>query len=362
MDKQYYVQIIAENYLKNVIDEPTELKVHNKFLHTDREQFADGFAALLSLIRQLYGDIAKGPADFGMALKEIADIDAKNADYTNSNASFLRVPNLLLILGAFAKLESDMTLAIDGGTLAAEAKKLKITGLALLLAKLREYGFEISDFGKAPKAGETLTISYIDNRQLTAALKAMADALMEMNKGDLKSPKNNYFYMMHNGLLENETVKEPALTVDFIYHILDPIQREYAVTLHKAAADTTKQTLRMGGFMRNDWSCTYTGKKNKKVLMSLKVDQNNLSVKLNLQNIAQYIPLVAEMPESIQNVIRSGGWECGQCNPRCSGGFAFEIDGKAHNKCHCGSFVFGGLTEEDVECCKTLLEKEINFQ
>jgi len=360
MSKKYYAQIIAGNYLKNITAEPCSINVDGKFLHgLSIDEFAEGFVSLLALVRRLYSDIANNPADFGITLKEIEDIDAKTTDYTNSNAGFLRVPNLLYILGLSSTLESNGALAVDCGSLLANAKALKITGLPILLAKLREYGFDVSDFGKSPKAGETLSVIYIDNRYLTVALKSMADALSELTKGDLRNSKNDYFYMMHPALLEGESVKEPKLTIDSIYNILDEVQRGYADTLHKSVENVTKLSIRKGQLMRNDWTCTYTNKKTKKVLMSLQVSQDKLSAKLNLQNINQYIPVVAEMPEKIQNVIVSGGWECGSCNPRCSGGFAFEIDGKAYNKCHCGSFVFGDFSSEDIPFYQRLIEIEM---
>jgi len=63
--------------------------------------------------------------------------------------------------------------------------------------------------------------------------------------------------------------------------------------------DDTKHSVRKSQLMRNDWTCTYTSKKNKKVLMSLQVKQDKLYVKLNLQNINKYIPLVMNMPDKI---------------------------------------------------------------
>jgi len=360
MERKYYVQTIAINYLKNLVNEPDSIRIHDQFLHgLSNEEFADGYNALLSLMRQLYDDIASNPAGFNMALIDIKEQDEKSSDYTNSHNSFLRIPNLLYIIGAKSNIMPDMSLAIDGGALAADAKWLKITGLPLLLDKLRGYGFEISDFGKAPKAGETLEVSFTDNRYLTAALKSMAEATFELSKGERNTLKTNYFYMMHPGILENETVKEPKLTVDSILHVLDTAQRESAESLHNAVAGRTKPTIAMRSFMRNDWRITYTGLKNKKVLMSLNVDQDNLSAKLNLQNISQYISIVAEMPDKIQNVIRDGGWQCGQCNPRCSGGFAFEMDSNEYNKCHCSAFVFGGLAMEDMGYYQQLLEREL---
>lgn len=361
MEKQYYIQVIAQNYLKNVIDDPDSMKVHEKFLHgLEQKQFKEGFLTLLSLVRSLYADVARDPDSFGMLLKDMIDINAKNTDYTNSNASFLRLPNLLFILGARAELQPDMTLTIDGGVLTSSAKELKITGLPLLLSKLREYGFEINGMEKTMKTGDIITVSYTDNQALTTILKAMAEALLEMNNGDIKKQKN-YFYIMHCGILESEKVKEPKLTVESIYHALDPLRSESAAVLNESVDDVTKQVIRMGGFMRNDWSCVYTRKDNKKVLMSLQINQEVLSVKLNLQHISKYMPLVAEQPEKIGESIRSNGWDCGHCNSSCSGGFAFEMDGKAYNKCRCGSFVFEDITMEDVISCRKLLSQELLY-
>jgi len=303
---------------------------------------------LLATLRNLYSDIADNPADFGMMLKEAEDVNVKTPAYTNSNASFLRVPNLLFVLGLSSVVESVGTLTTDCNVLLANAKALKIAGLPTLLDKLRDYGFYISDFGKSPKAGEMLSISFPDNRYLTAVLKSMAEALSELTGGDLRNPKNDYFYMMLPAIIENETVKEPKLTIDTLYNALDEAQRDLAAGLHKIVENDTKYSIRKGQLMRNEWTSTYTTKKSKKVLMSLQVSQDKLSVKLNLNHINQYISIIRDMSGKISKAITDGGWECGGCNPRCSGGFAFEIDGNSYNKCHCGSFVFSVLSVEEV--------------
>jgi hypothetical protein len=111
--------------------------------------------------------------------------------------------------------------------------------------------------------------------------------------------------------------------------------------------------------MRNEWTSTYTTKKSKKVLMSLQVSQDKLSVKLNLSNLNQYISILKDMPKNISDAITDGGWECGGCNPRCSGGFAFEFNGNSYNKCHCGSFVFSTLAVEDIVYYESLINMEL---
>jgi hypothetical protein len=63
------------------------------------------------------------PSGFGMLLKESVGCNAKNTDCTNSNASFIRVPNLLLVFGAGGALQPGMPLELDGEKLLAAAKE-----------------------------------------------------------------------------------------------------------------------------------------------------------------------------------------------------------------------------------------------
>jgi hypothetical protein len=107
---QYYVQVIAANYLKNLVDQPAQMKVCKSYLHgLEEDEFQSGFCELLSTVRMLYSDIASNPRDFDMLLKQNAVPDAKNTDYTQSHASFLRIPNLLFLIGYCGELQPDMT-------------------------------------------------------------------------------------------------------------------------------------------------------------------------------------------------------------------------------------------------------------
>lgn len=362
MSNQYYVQDIATNYLKNVIDDPKTLKIHSSFLGgADIEQFTQGFLTLLATVRVIYADIIRDPASFGMLLKEKIEDDPKNPDYTNSNASFVRVPNLLLMLGAKGVLQPDVSLSLDGAELIAAAKELKVTSMPFLLAKLKDYGFDINGLGKTIKAGDIINVSFPDERYLITALKAMADALMIMNNGVLGKSKN-YFYMLHYGMLDNEKVKAPKLDFNLINRTLDTEKQKCASQLDDYIRPFTKPDVRMGGFMRNDWSCTYTGSKDKKVVMTIHVNQDKLSAKLNLKHIGEYICQADIYPEHIRETIRKNGFECGHCNEKCAGGFPFTMDGKAYNKCRCGSFYFHDPHAEDLPYLKELLERELSFQ
>lgn len=358
MSMRYYVQEIAGNYEKNVMEGKVEW-VDAVYLNgLEPKAFAAGFAALTALMRSLWAGIKDDPADFGMLLKERVVENAKGSDYTNSNASLLRIPNLLFVLGLTGTLDSRNGLVCEGEKLSGAAKFLKVTGIPLLMKKLGDFGFEVEGIGKTMRAGDRIALAYPDTPALLVALKAMAEAQLALNKGKLNQPKN-YFYMMHSGLLTAEYIKAPRLTIEDFMRPLELGQRDVAEVLHQFAAPKAKAVFKFGGFMRNDWSCVYTGIKNKRVLMTLHIEQDKLSAKLNLPCIGRYIEQIQTLPVQWQESICNGGWDCGRCHSNCAGGFAFMWDGKPYNKCRCGSFLFSNITQEAVPPLISLLTWEL---
>ncbi len=356
---QYYVQVIAANYLKNIVDQPDRIIVNKAFLHgLEEDEFQSGFCELLSTVRSLYSDIASNPKEFDMLLRENTVPNAKNADYTQSNISFLRVPNLLFLIGFYGELQPDMSVIIAGDKLSGGAKVLKITKLQALMNKLTDYGFEADGISKTLQADDMISIGFPQNRFLMPALKSMSEAMAAIIKNDLRKEKD-FFYMMDYRILENEKAKAPKLTVDYLYHALDEDKMRIAEIFNDFIVKYAKPAVRKGGFSRNDWSCVYTLQANKKVILSLNVEQENLSVKLNLANINRYADSLKNYPEEIRKTVKTSGWECGHCHDSCAGPFSFTYEGRAYNKCRCGSFVFDHINNDTVQYCIELLEKEI---
>jgi hypothetical protein len=356
---QYYVQVIANNYLKNLVDEPSSMDVHKAFLHgLEEDEFQSGYCELLSTVRMMYSDIAADPKEFDMLLRQNTVPNVKNVDYTQSHASFLRVPNLLFIIGCHGELQPDLSLVIAGNKLMGGAKELKITKVPTLLKKLIDYGFETEGMSKTIQADDMISVGFPQNRFLLPVLKSMSEAMAAINKNDLRKTKD-YFYMMDHRILENEIPKAPKLTIDYLYHVLDDDKRRVAKALNDFIAKYAKPAVRMGGFSRNDWSCVYTLQANKKVIMSLGIEQENLSVKLNLANISRYADSLKQFPDEITETIKTSGWDCGHCHDSCAGPFSFTYEGKAYNKCRCGSFIFDHIDKDTVHYCIELLEKEI---
>ena len=213
---------------------------------------------------------------------------------------------------------------------------------------------------KTIKESDVIAISYPDNRYMLVALKALAEAILILNKGDRKKSKG-YFYILHTGLLANEKVKNPKLELKHLSRTLDSDKQDIVETLAGIVSASCKPDVRMGGLMRNDWSCVYTGSESKKVILSLIVAQDRMAAKLNLQNIGKYIDTVKEYPEKVINTIKTSGWECGRCHESCAGPFSFEIEGTEYNKCRCGAFLFGDVSKEELPYCIELLDKELVY-
>lgn len=356
---QYYVQVIASNYLKNLVDQPSRMNVHKTFLHgLEDDEFQSGFCELLTTVRTIYSDIASNPKEFDMLLRENTVPNAKNAEYTQSHASFLRVPNLLFLIGYYGELQPDLSVVIPGNKLSGGAKELKIIRIQALINKLMDYGFETDGISKTLQSDDMVLIGFPQNRFLIAALKSMSEAMSAINNNDLRKAKD-FFYMMDYRILENEKPKAPKQTIDYIYHVLDENQRKVAGILNDFIVKYAKPAVRMGGFSRNDWSCVYNLQAGKKVILSLNVEQENLSVKLNLANINRYIDIIKHYPEEIREAVRTSGWDCGRCNGNCAGPFSFVYEGKEYNKCRCGSFRFDHIKTDTVHYLVELLENEI---
>jgi len=349
----YYIQKIAENYIRNLTDEPEQMIVHESYLQgLSNDEFKGGFLALQRLVRSLYIDIKNNPLDFGVPAIEIDEGNPKSKlDFTKSNTGFMRVPNLLYALGLTGRLSDDMNLSVNNEALFAAAKALKITKVKDLIEKVKDYGFEILGTNE-------LTISYPDCRALTAGLKSMAEARAKCRPQDVE-----YFCLVMPQLLEKETIKKISFGFDALHKSLNETNKPIAQTLHGFALTGAKANINsiLCGVRSNSWSCVYTGKKSKRVLMTISTRQESLNIKLNLENMNSYMDEVMEMPEDFREKIRTNGWGCSKetCNPRCAGGFVFEMGNVVYSKCRGGAFFFGNISANDVNNLKTLLECEM---
>lgn len=354
---EYYVQDIAANYRKNLHEEPGEYKVHASNLYgVDEAEMKSGYGALLELFAQLYADIEGDPAAFSMLLRESLVPDAKNSDYTLSNQSLIRVPNLLFVFGVYGELEAAGSLSIRGDLFHEAIKNLKITKAPALMAQLAAYGLLFEGASKTPGQEGPITLACPDNQFLPAALKATSTAMLAINKGNPKRGKD-LFYSLHSGLLTCAPGKAPTLTLEDMCRTISPERGEIARHLDQTVAPYAKRKVTLSGIMRNDWGCVYTLAATGRVLLTLNVNQDVLHVKMNLARLGAYTGLLDECAPPLRASMLST-WDCGGCNPSCAGGFQFTYQGKAYNKCRGGAFQVPGITADQVEDCIRFLYQE----
>lgn len=355
---QYYVQDIAANYLKNLYGEPEEYTIHPANLHGLQEpDMKAGYRALLALFGRLYRDIEADPEAFYLLLRENHVPDAKTAEYTQSNKSLLRVPDLLFTFGAWGALDDEGGLTISGEALDAAVKEMKITKAVALMQKLSQYGLMFDGVGKAIKPGDRITLRCADNAHLTAALAATASAMLAINKGQAKKGKEP-FYTLNPQLLENAPGKPPKSSLDAMCRTISPGDARTVKRLDQAISRHAKRKVKLSGIMRNDWGCVYTLASNGRIVLTQNVNQDQLEIKMNLAHIQEYTALLDTCPDGLREQILAA-WECGHCNPGCAGGFQFSYQDKAYNKCRGGAFKVPGISEDQVDTCLQLLENEV---
>ena len=350
---KYYVQIIAENYLKNFAVLPDTITIHPCYLQgLTADSFEKGFRALHAYVEKIYADIAADPSAYGVPLIEAVENPQKN-DYSKSSRGFNRVPNLLYALGAVGKLKNDLTLEISGDELDEAVKNLKITKAAAVLDAFVRHGLSADGYDKKIRKGDKYVVSYPACHKFAAALKSMAEARQKCRSSDLE-----YFSLMQPELLEKENIKKVKYDFNAIRRALGD-KRRMAETLHMCVLTDANSKINssISGVGSNSWSCTYTSSVNKRMLMTISTSQNDLNVKLNLENIGNYMENVMLMPHNFREKIRTNGWSCNteNCNPKCIGGYRFKMDNIEYNKCRGGAFMFHDVTEDELPYLSTLL-------
>ena len=357
---KYDVQQIARNYMRNLPDGTETFKVHPMYLQgLLEEEFKDGYNALIQLKRDIYTGVITNPKDFGMPLIPIGSFH----DYPKSHSKFLRVPRLLYAIGLVGVLGADMTLYVNGQEFLEAAKQLLITGTLDLLHQFTDYGFEIAGLSDKINSNDELIFSYPDCRALTVVLSSMAKACApDTSRGAMYTNKG-YFHVMSPHLFEFETPKNINCGIEYLYRCLNDQNRETAKALHDLITSKGhKLKTQLGGLMRNNWTFTYTGKKSKRVLMFLQTRQDNLIIKLNLENIDEYKNEIMQIPEHIREHIRNNGHKCDRtdrCLPKCMGGIVYSLDDVEYFTCRVSAFLFYNISAADLPYIKKLIELEM---
>ena len=308
----------------------------------DESEFRSGLDALSQTFEAIYTGMAGNPKAWAM----------KDADDVKG---FAKNMNFLLMSAHVGAIKSGM-LEIDGAAFASALKAAKVTKPEIYFDIFESAGFAAFGLNKKIESSEVITVDFPDNPYLLTAMKALADAVCTFSDAN-PNRGNGYFEMVDSRVFEKFPAVEPKDTMEYVLTKLHPDSREVAAMLYDYIKPLAKCQIKGGvGWY---WTPTFTLKSTKKVIMSLKLDLVSHDVKLNLANIGKYTDVLADFPAKLIAEIKENGWGCGNCNSKCEGGFAFELDGVAYKKCRCGSFSFALPTRDDARLLVDLLKKEV---
>lgn len=109
--------------------------------------------------------------------------------------------------------------------------------------------------------------------------------------------------------------------------------------------------------------------KNKKTLMNYVQRKTGTKARIYAANVGSYQELLNTLPPKMKSEIVKAA-PCKRlsdfnnptaCNPKCSMGYTFTMDGEEYKKCRSTAFMFA-LSEENNEFIGNFLEKELKYE
>lgn len=161
MNYRYHVQKKAAETAEKMFSTPMDYPLQEGLPDEFRERFAD----FRSLMKEMYNDMSRQPEAYGLKLVDIA-VQSNNIAITGNNmVSMLRVT--LASLFESGELMNHQ-LIVSNNDFKNKMNKNKAGKYELIMERLSDFGFEISDYSGNPvsKTAETFLVAYPDSREM----------------------------------------------------------------------------------------------------------------------------------------------------------------------------------------------------
>lgn len=345
---QYCCQNTAQNYLDHIISVPDDFNVNpNCLVGITRQEFISGLKTLTDILHDMYEDIIKNPAEYGLPLVDDIVYSPYNPKAGESEHSTNRLITILYILANAGQISEDRII-VDKQLFSelSKAKRpthFKLSNTKILLKKLCDFGFVYDNF----------TLSYPDDSNVIHALY-----------GYMKNtPLRRYAIFSMNYYLAIAPEDMPSDIQQTIFaEYLSGCERELYVWLNE---QYTKSGFNCIG---DHFSLSYhvTSKEKKR---ALRCDSKNgkLRIECKLYNVGDYSGLIEKMPERIKNVFRNVK-DCSIDNclykrETCICRVDWILDGQNYKACTFEHFFsFQGFEPDDLEFFKQMLSYESDKQ
>lgn len=368
----YHSQRQAEEFAKEILPVPPDYPLNPAL----PENYRESFARLTELATNIYLHMAREPEAYGLVLLDINELDPNLArDSYRSVHRFVETLNALFMNGEVA----DHCLRVDTAKFRKAIKSpAAITGYGLILAKLCDFGFTISDFNGSiiAKGAESFLVNFPDDPEMIDTIKAYCDCWAEVdrfrgggkNRGEQNelvklSPQNfhHHFYRFDYKITADLS-RLPMLT--WVRDEADIMR--YGPELKEFSIAFFEEMQKYSGIVFNG-DYMYKGKRIARItnVERLSLGANYMLV-LNLKNMDQYMEFVEKLPAAVKAPFTKSccqycGFQ-GATEESCKFRRHWTLEGEAHVGCAHQCFYFDAFDLTYAPLYAKLLELEYGLK
>ena len=365
---KYHCQHQAENFARGIIAVPEKYPLMSGL----PEIFGSRFEKLCELTKKIYLDMAKQPEGYGLMLVDIASNDHNLA--RDGYRTIHRFADTLSNLARCGELK-DHKMIVDVGEFKKAVKKGAglvsgpVPKYELILSRLVDFGFDISDFSGKPfgKNAEAFTVGYPDFPEMIDTIKSYCGCWekLKANKSAVKiSPGgfHHHFYRFDYKITSDlEKIPTPQWVSDEAdYTGYSAGEKAFSLAFYEYSL-----------FYKDinfDGDYNYKNKRIARIWQSKfrALGQSKFLFSVKIKSMDRYTAVLDGMPENIKKLFRKDC--CNFCNfqgatpESCKFRVRWTFEGISHVGCAHACFNFDNFDIKNVPYYWKLLESEYKLQ
>jgi hypothetical protein len=344
MEHIYHVQNEVVAYYQHIPKVPEDVAIDKKLLFDMTErQFVENMCYFTELMKKMYVDMEVRPEEYGLMLIDINKVNENKAEGNLAKASWRSVKRLgdvIAQIGKLGEIENDK-LRLPVADFKASLKKVE--KLSLILNKLIDFGFTITDFdGKSfNKGSKTFYIAYPKNLLLMSVLKAysIAEPFHEHDP-------HEFYYFDYKRVADREKLPTHCVAKD-LADLIDEEKGKLLVEINKCFVDD----LGISPHYKDD-SIEYYLKKKRVARFIIDFHDLNAVLILKLKDMDKYIEQIERLPDNLRKHFEKGNCRfCGFQNSTveyCKYRIKWTLSSSKYNACNFSVFNFNNPKETDA--------------
>ena len=362
MEYKYHCQPQAEEFARQIIPVPMDYPLRDGLSGDFREHFA----MLCELAKEIYLDMAKRPEDYGLKLIDIESQD--NKAIRAAKNTIHRLVDTLLRLCQCGRVENHQ-LIVSAESFRSAIKNAQgavsnaVPKYELILSRLTDFGFVISDFTGKPfgKTVGSFTIEYPDTPEMIDTIKTYCDCWDELKNDHGSVIMWNEFHHSFYRFDYKVTADHVKLSVPQWLHD-KALRFAYPPDVDRFYIAFHEYSLRYKD-LRFDGDYNY---KSKRIARDLQTGLGEYTLSLILKDMDKYIEKIEVMPDSVKKPFTKSS--CNYCGfqgatrEHCKFRRNWTLEGVSHDACAFYGFQFDDFDLARVPDYWRLLELEYGLK